>query len=825
MADKPPRIATRKPNIRSACFDGPLMASAAISRDRLSQRESSVVAGIYETMGSAAQSSVEYLGWLEAAEYLVGPLERKRTVDRGSLARRHGIEVPDGSIGPLLLAIESYLAVRALTYAYQAATEIRQLGPDHAYDHLRSDFDGLLSGRLLAELGIVGLDADPAFQWALSRTSESVRDILLTQLREPFFDTSPPDVVDELRFLYHDLVPRELRHTIGAYFTPQWLARYVLQSVTSSSDLPNRRLLDPTCGSGTFILEALALLRSAVASESISPQTATGHALENVVGYEINPLTALFAKANYIRALVPLFGPKNLAPNLLRVPIYVRDAVLSEHSQPAVSEKLSETARSPYDIVVGNPPWVNWEYLPPTYRAKVQPLWPALGLFDLKGRDRAFSKEDISVLVTYTAANSFLGNGGKLTFLLPQSVLKSPLNSRGFRRFRIGADGPSLNVLGVEDLSEVRVFSGSAGRVSIFSLEKGRDTTYPVSYRRWMPVSSRKSLPENGRLEDILRLVAVEEEVADLVDSSIPNSPWMTSPQAALGVLHKLSGSMPYRGRTGLFTGGANGVFHVEVLETLDDENVRVRNCIDRAKRPVPQVEADIEKTFIFPLLRGREVGPWTTDGAICTVLPHKVNTGMHPVSHKEMGSIAPKTLAYLSQFRDILSERRGFGGWERQFLESGFYACQRIGAYTFAPYKVVWRYIAPRFIAAVVGPRYVAGMMKPTVPNEKLMQVAFSSAVEAHYFCGVLMSVPGRFFIESRMVGTQISPSVISNLATPAFEHSNATHQAIAECSVALHERDHGQGHLLDDLDFNVASLFDMDHRELEATRAVVAR
>jgi hypothetical protein len=800
------------------------MASAAISRD-ISRRESTVVAGIYETIGSAAQFSAEYLSWLEAAEYLAGPLERKRAVDRGSLARRHGIEVPSGSIGPLLLAIESYLAVRALTYAYQAATEIRQLGPDQAYNHLHSDFDGLLSGRLLTELGIVGLDADPAFRWTLSQTNESVRDTLLTQLRKPFFDTSPPDVVDELRFLYHDLVPRELRHTIGAYFTPQWLARYVLQSVTSSSDLPDRRLLDPTCGSGTFILEALALLRSAVASRSISPQAATGHALENVVGYEINPLTALFAKANYLRALVPFFGPKNLAPNLLRVPIYVRDAVLPDSSQPAVAEKLSEAACGPYDIVVGNPPWVNWEFLPPDYRAKVQPLWPALGLFDLKGRDRAFSKEDISVLVTYTAANSFLGNGGKLTFLLPQSVLKSPLNSRGFRRFRIGADGPHLNVVGVDDLSEMRVFSGSAGRVSIVSLEKGHNTTYPVPYRRWIPASNHKSLPEEGRLEDILRLVTVEEEVADLVDSSIPNSPWMTSPHAALGVLHKLSGPMPYRGRTGLFTGGANGVFHIEVLKTLDDENVRVRNCIDRAKRPVPQVEADIEKAFIFPLLRGREVDPWATDGAICTILPHTVNTGMHPIAIKEMESIAPKTLAYFSQFREILAERRGFGGWERQFLESGFYACQRIGAYTFEPYKVVWRYIAPHFIAAVAGPRYIAGMMKPTVPNEKLMQVAFSSAVEAHYFCGVLMSAPGRFFIESRMVGTQISPSVISNLATPSFEHSNATHRAIAECSRALHKRAQGQGHLLDDLDTNVAGLFDLDHRELEATRAVLAR
>jgi len=380
-------------------------------------------------------------------------------------------------------------------------------------------------------------------------------------------------------------------------------------------------------------------------------------------------------------------------------------------------------------------------------------------------------------------------------------------------------------VLGVDDLSELSVFSGSAGRVSIFALEKGRETTYPVAYRRWKPITSRKSLPEDGALPAILRLVAIEEQVADLVDASVTNSPWMTAPPAALDVLHKLSGSMPYKGRTGLFTGGANGVFHIEVVETLDQDHVLVRNHIHRAKRPVPQVEAAIENTFVFPLLRGREVCPWKANGEICTILPHTAETGMHPVAPEEMAVIAPKTLAYLSQFRDTLAERRGFGTWERQFLESGFYACQRIGAYTFLPYKVIWRYIAPRFIAAVAGPRSVTGSLRPTIPNEKLMQVAFADEIEAHYFCGVLMSTPGRFFIESRMVGTQISPSVISNLAAPEFEPANATHRAIAEASMELHERDGNDGQLLAELDSNIASLFGLTAVELESSRVITSR
>ncbi len=60
------------------------------------------------------------------------------------------------------------------------------------------------------------------------------------------------------------------------------------------------------------------------------------------------------------------------------------------------------------DIVVGNPPWVNWEYLPQKYKAKSQHLWPEYGLFNAKGRDLSFSKEDISILVTYVVIDRFL---------------------------------------------------------------------------------------------------------------------------------------------------------------------------------------------------------------------------------------------------------------------------------------------------------------------------------------------------------------------------------------------------------------------------------
>ena len=65
---------------------------------------------------------------------------------------------------------------------------------------------------------------------------------------------------DVLKALYHDLFPRRLRHRLGEYYTPDWLARHVLDQV-GFSGRAGQRVLDPACGSGTFLVLALQRLR------------------------------------------------------------------------------------------------------------------------------------------------------------------------------------------------------------------------------------------------------------------------------------------------------------------------------------------------------------------------------------------------------------------------------------------------------------------------------------------------------------------------------------------------------------------------------------
>lgn len=69
-------------------------------------------------------------------------------------------------------------------------------------------------------------------------------------------------------------------------------------------------------------------------------------------------------------------------------------------------------------VLIGKPSWVNWEYLSEKCRMDNQHLWIDYDLFNQKGKNLSFSKEDISVLITYVVIDKFLKNSGILAFVI-----------------------------------------------------------------------------------------------------------------------------------------------------------------------------------------------------------------------------------------------------------------------------------------------------------------------------------------------------------------------------------------------------------------------
>lgn len=77
---------------------------------------------------------------------------------------------------------------------------------------------------------------------------------------------------DYLKDLYHAIIPKQVRHDFGEYYTPDWLARAVCEEVLDpewreqvvdevvAGNRSGPAVLDPACGSGTFVYHATRLL-------------------------------------------------------------------------------------------------------------------------------------------------------------------------------------------------------------------------------------------------------------------------------------------------------------------------------------------------------------------------------------------------------------------------------------------------------------------------------------------------------------------------------------------------------------------------------------
>ncbi len=191
----------------------------------------------------------------------------------------------------------------------------------------QEDLRKALTGEYFASYGIANLIEEDFFAWILH--SKIVDDLLrlvhgitkelsrydLSQIDEDFF-----------KEIYQEIVKRSERHRLGEYYTPEWLVKLILNEALRLFYSENQRvprILDPACGSGTFLCNAIRTISNDNLKRGESPSEILETILENIVGVDINPLAVVIAKANYAIALGELLkvGKRKI------IPIYVADSI------------------------------------------------------------------------------------------------------------------------------------------------------------------------------------------------------------------------------------------------------------------------------------------------------------------------------------------------------------------------------------------------------------------------------------------------------------------------------------------------------------------
>jgi len=163
---------------------------------------------------------------------------------------------------------------------------------------------------------------------------------------------------DVLKSLYQELVDPETRHDLGEYYTPDWLAHRIVRKLLDEK--PEAKLLDPACGSGTFLYLAIREKRERLGD---SLETLK-HIQEAVVGIDIHPLAVIVAKTNYILALGDLLKKRQATAGKVTIPIYLADSIrLPEWREkpslwmqlPSYKVKLDDTEIYLPERLVGDP--------------------------------------------------------------------------------------------------------------------------------------------------------------------------------------------------------------------------------------------------------------------------------------------------------------------------------------------------------------------------------------------------------------------------------------------------------------------------------------
>jgi len=154
--------------------------------------------------------------------------------------------------------------------------------------------DALLKGRILTEQSDLHgvIDAD-LFTWP-TEIGESAYLREIARVVEQFDWTQSPREVAPT--LYQNVITQEERKRLGEYYTPRWLAQEITKAVVKHP--LNQRVLDPSCGSGTFIETAVEHILTH--SSGISRNDTLRKLQENVVGIDIHPVAVQLAKATWV---------------------------------------------------------------------------------------------------------------------------------------------------------------------------------------------------------------------------------------------------------------------------------------------------------------------------------------------------------------------------------------------------------------------------------------------------------------------------------------------------------------------------------------------
>lgn len=250
----------------------------------------------------------------QAFAKLLNEIESRSEIDvwrgqwRALLSKVYGSDIGDDE----LFIRHTYLSQFAKLLAFTSLN-----GPVQ-----KNDLESIVDGKAFNSHGVDNIGENDFFSWILleDTRAQSLDLLYAISVELRIYDLSAIRQ-DLLKQLYQNMVDPKTRHDLGEYYTPDWLAQLTLREINYRYP---QSLLDPACGSGAFLFNAIRRL----ADDGLTGQELADFALSNIMGTDVHPLAVTIARVNYLLALAGHINTSNGSGEPQPVPVFLADALI-----------------------------------------------------------------------------------------------------------------------------------------------------------------------------------------------------------------------------------------------------------------------------------------------------------------------------------------------------------------------------------------------------------------------------------------------------------------------------------------------------------------
>ncbi|HEV2498283.1 MAG TPA: N-6 DNA methylase [Terriglobia bacterium] len=221
-------------------------------------------------------------------------------------------------------------------------------------ESLRDVARSVFSGFYFKSQHLANLVEDDFFHWLRQEDAERILAGFWERVLAHFQDYDLSRLnQDVLKGVYQQLIDPKDRHDLGEYYTPDWLCERIVSELLPKQGYA--AVLDPSCGSGSFLRAAIAHFISH------NPAGSDLERLKNVTsgvrGIDIHPVAVTISRATYVLALGSLI---KAARKPIQIPVYLADSLFLPHE---VEQDLANRV-SGIEIALGRGKHERWIVMP-----------------------------------------------------------------------------------------------------------------------------------------------------------------------------------------------------------------------------------------------------------------------------------------------------------------------------------------------------------------------------------------------------------------------------------------------------------------------------